>query len=204
VKETVMLRGFEASLDSRLREAEAAEKEVLRLQHAAEEAPKLRIQKAKEQRRFEREQNREAAMKAVNHAVQSAAEKQAQVPSLIATAGAAVQALYVSLKEIARLRQEAADSLAIADRIDYEMEVEEGEEREVSMDRDPRGLAYAIAARHGDGRVKVLLEGMDPGFDYLRDCDLSSPLCRSIARLTVEQAVAASKTEPTIHPQKAE
>jgi hypothetical protein len=35
VKETVMLRGFEASLESRLREAEAAEKEVLRLQQVA-------------------------------------------------------------------------------------------------------------------------------------------------------------------------
>ena len=133
-----MLRGFEASLESRLREAEAAEKEVLRLQQVAEEAPRLRAQKAKEQRRMEREQNRDAAMKAVNHAVQSAAEKQAQVSALLAAAGTAVQALYASLKEIARLRQEAADSLAIADRIDYEMEVEEGEEREVSMDRDPR------------------------------------------------------------------
>ena len=194
-----MLRGFEASLESRLREAEAAEKELQRLQPMAEEAPKLRAQKAREQRRLEREQNRDAAMKAVNHAVQTATEKQAQIPALLATAGTAVQALYASLKEIARLRQEAFDSLSIADRIDYQMEVEAGEEREVSMDRDPRGLAYAIAARHGEGRVKALLEGMDPGFDYLRDCDLVSPLSRSVARLTVEQAVAASKTEPSAY-----
>ncbi len=191
-----MLRGFEASLESRLREAEAAEKELMRLQPMAEEAPRLRMQKAKEERRIERQHNKEAAMKVVSHAVQTAAEKQAQIPGLLAAAGMAVQTLYASLKEIARLRQEAFDSLAIADRIDYEMEVEEGEEREVSMDRDPRGLAYAIAARHGEGRVKALLEGMDPGFDYLRNCDLGNPLCRSVARLTVEQAVAASKTEP--------
>ena len=196
-----MLRGYEASLESRLREAEEAEKELLRLQPVAEEAPKLRIQKAKEKRRIEREQTREAAMNVVNGAVQNAAEKQSQIPGLLAAASTAVQALYASLREIAWLRQQAWESLAIADRIDYEMEVEEGEEHEVSMDRDPRGLAYAIAARHGEARVEVLLEGMDPGFDYLRDCDLTSQLCRSVARLSVEQAVAASKMEPALQPQ---
>ena len=36
-----MLSGFDSSLDSRLREAEEAEKELVRLQPVAEEAPKI-------------------------------------------------------------------------------------------------------------------------------------------------------------------
>ena len=46
-----MLSGFDSSLDSRLREAEEAEEELLRLQPVAEEAPKLRLEKAKVQKR---------------------------------------------------------------------------------------------------------------------------------------------------------
>ena len=34
-------------------------------------------------------------------------------------------------------------SLAIVDRVDYEIELEDGEAHEAALDRDPRGLAYA-------------------------------------------------------------
>ena len=51
---------------------------------------------------------------------------------------------------------------------DYDIEVEESEAREVSMDRDPRGLAYVLAARHGENKVTQLLDELDPGFEYLR------------------------------------
>ena len=47
-----MLSGFDSSLVSRLREAEEAEQELLRLQPVAEEAPKLRLEKAKAQKRL--------------------------------------------------------------------------------------------------------------------------------------------------------
>ena len=50
------------------------------------------------------------------------------------------------------------EALAIADRVDYDIELEEGEEHERSLDRDTRGLAYALAARHGDAKVKQMLD----------------------------------------------
>ena len=60
-----MLSGFDSSLDSRLREAEEAEKELMRLTPVAEEAPKLRLEKAKVQKRQERESAKSSAMRVV-------------------------------------------------------------------------------------------------------------------------------------------
>ncbi|PKB79866.1 MAG: hypothetical protein BZY88_11100 [SAR202 cluster bacterium Io17-Chloro-G9] len=190
-----MLNGFESSLDARLREAEEAEEELLKLQPLAEEAPRLRLEKAKEQKRQERERAKQTAMQVVTQSVRTASEKQTRVPSLLETAGSAVQALYAAVKEIDRLRQEAAESMAIVDRIDYEIEVEEGEQHEISLDRDPRGLAYALAARHGDVRVKDLLEEMDPAFGYLKDCDLTQPLYRDVAKFVLDHAVSSPSVE---------
>lgn len=190
-----MLSGFESSLDTRLKEAEAAETELTRLQPLAEEAPRLRLEKAKEQKRQERERAKQTAMQVVSQSVRAASDKQTRVPGLLEAAGGAVQALYAVVKEIDRLRQEATESMAIVDRIDYEIEVEEGEEHEISLDRDPRGLAYALAARHGDVRVKDLLEEMEPDFAYLKDCDLSEPLYRDVAKFVLGHAVASPSAE---------
>ena len=184
-----MLSGFDSSLDSRLGEAEEAEKELVRLQPVAEEAPKLRLEKAKVQKRQEREHAKNSAMRIVERSMHAATEKQTRVPDLLESAGRAVQTLYTVMKELDGYRREASESMAIVDRVDYEIEVEEGEEHEISLDRDPRGLAYALAARHGDVRVKELLEEMEPGFTFLRGCDLSEPLYRDVAKFVLQHAI---------------
>ena len=190
-----MLSGFDSSLDSRLREAEEAEKELLRLQPVAEEAPKLRLEKAKVQKQQERERAKGSAMKVVERAMNTATDKQTRVPELLESAGKAVQALYTVMKELDAHRKEASESMAIVDRIDYEIEVEEGEAHEISLDRDPRGLAYALAARHGDVRVKDLLEEMEPGFGFLKGCDMTEPLYRDVAKFVLQHAVDSPEAE---------
>ena len=190
-----MLSGFDSSLDSRLREAEEAEKELVRLQPVAEEAPKLRLEKAKVQKRQEREHAKNSAMRIIERSMHAATEKQTRVPDLLESAGRAVQTLYTVMKELDGYRREASESMAIVDRVDYEIEVEEGEEHEISLDRDPRGLAYALAARHGDVRVKELLEEMEPGFTFLRSCDLSEPLYRDVAKFVLQHAIESPEGE---------
>jgi hypothetical protein len=190
-----MLSGFDSSLDSRLREAEEAEKELLRLTPVADEAPKLRLEKAKVQKRQEREQTKHSAMRVVERSMLSATDKQTRVPELLESAGRAVQSLYTLIKELDGHRKEAAESMSIVDRVDYEIEVEEGEEHEISLDRDPRGLAYALAARHGDVRVKDLLEELSPGFGFLKGCDLSEPLYRDVAKFVLQHAVDNHEAE---------
>ena len=81
------------------------------------------------------------------------------------------------------------EALSVADRVDYDIELEEGEEHERSLDRDTRGLAYALAARHGDGRVRQMLEELDPEFSMLRGCNLDEPLYRDVANFVVRHAV---------------
>ena len=105
-----MLSGFDSSLDSRLREAEEAEQELLRLQPVAEEAPKLRIEKAKVQKKQEREQTKNSAMRVVERSMRAATEKQTRVPDLLESAGRAVQALYTVMKELDGYRKEASES----------------------------------------------------------------------------------------------
>ncbi len=190
-----MLSGFDSSLDSRLREAEEAEKELMRLQPVAEEAPKLRLEKAKVQKQQEREQAKNSAMRVVERAMNTATDKQTRVPDLLETAGKAVQALYTVMKELDAHRKEASESMAIVDRIEYEIEVEEGEAHEISLDRDPRGLAYALAARHGDVRVKDLLEELEPGFGFLKGCVLTEPLYRDVAKFVLQHAVESPEEE---------
>lgn len=189
-----MLSGFDSSLEQRLKQAEEAENELTRLQPLAAEAPQLRLEKAKLQKIQQRERAKEGAMQIVRQAVQAASEKQCRVPELLETAGKAVQELYTVVREIDSHRREATESLAKVDRIEYEIEVEEGEEHEISLDRDPRGLAYALAARHGDPRVKSLLEDMDPGFGFLKGCNTSESLIRDVAKFVIDHAVSSPDT----------
>ena len=190
-----MLSGFDSSLEERLKQAEQAENELTRLQPVAAEAPKLRLEKAKVQKRQEQERAKESSMRIVHHAVEAATAKQARVPQILETAGRAMQELYALLREIDGHRRDATESLAIVDRIDYDIEVEEGEEQEIARDRDPRGLAYALAARHGEVRVRSLLQDLDPDFGYLRSCNLSEPLVRDMAKFIMEHAVSSQDRE---------
>ncbi len=190
-----MINGFNENSQERLKQAESAEKEVQRLQPLAAEAPQLRLQKAKAQREEERHRTKEDALSKARNAAQAAADKQNRVPDLLGQAARAVIELYTVLKDVDSSRRLAMESLAIADRVDYDVELEEGEEHERSLDRDTRGLAYALAARHGDSRVKQMLEELDPEFTMLRGCNLDEPLYRDVANFVVRHA--APKDEPT-------
>ena len=52
------------------------------------------------------------------------------------------------------------------------------------------GSAIALAVtRHGETKVKQLLEEMDPGFNLLRGCNLDEPLYRDVANFVVLHVV---------------
>ena len=123
-----MLNGFNASLEEKLKQAEQAEQEVSRLQPLASEAPTLRAEKIKAQKAAERHRARETAMEQARDAARIATESQSAVPELLGNAARAVNELYVALKEIEVRRQSAMQALAVADRVDYEIELEDGEE----------------------------------------------------------------------------
>ena len=194
-----MLNNYESTLDKRLREAEEAEAQVNRLGALAAEAPQLRDAMAKARVAAERNQKKSEAMKTAGSAAESAAEAQSQVPELLHNATKAVKELYKALRTTDGFRQTAAQALTIADRMDYELEVAETEAREVSKDRDPRGLAYVLAAQHGENKVKKLLDGLDPDFSFLRDCDIEEPIHRDLANFVVAHAVRRS-TAPAAKP----
>jgi hypothetical protein len=180
---------IDEGFQDRLRQAESAEREMQRLEPLAAEAPNLRLQKAKAQKEEERRQAKEDSLSKAKNAAQSAADKQNRVPDLLGHAARAVIDLYTLIKDIDTSRRQAMESLAVADRVDYDIELEEGEEHERSLDRDTRGLAYALAARHGDTRVKQMLEEIDPNFTMLRGCNLDEPLYRDVANFVVRHAV---------------
>ena len=184
-----MVNGFDDSSNERLKQAETAEREMQRLQPLAAEAPQLRLQKIKSQREEERRRTKDGAMSKAKSSTQAAADKQNRVPELLGQAARAVVELYTLFKDVDSSRRQAIEALAIADRVDYDIELEEGEEHERSLDRDTRGLAYALAARHGDAKVKQMLEELDPDFSMLRGCELDEPLFRDVADFVVRHAV---------------
>ncbi len=190
-----MLNGHNTTLESRLKEAEEAEREVNRLQPLALEAASLRDEMAKAERIGVHQRTKNAAMAKATEAVSASSEKQTTVPELLGNAARAVNKLYGTLVEIENRRQEAMQSLAVADRMDYEMELVEGEEHERSLERDPRGLAYALASRHGDIRVRKLLEGLQPSFELLGGCNLDEPVYRDVANFVMQRVTRA--TPPT-------
>jgi len=193
-----MSNDFNENLQDRLKQAEIAEREMQRLQPLASEAPQLRLQKAKSQREDERRRTKEQSLGQAKSSVQAAADFQNQVPELLGTAARAVIELYTLVKEVDTQRRKAMEHLAVADRVDYDIELEEGEEHERSMDRDSRGLAYALAARHGETRVKQLVEELDPGFTLLRGCNLDEPLYRDVANFVVHHAVPKDTPPATV------
>ena len=184
----VNINGINDDFQERLRQAESAEIEVQRLQPLAAEAPQLRLQKAKSQKEEERRRSKEESLVQAKRATQSAADKQIRVPEMLDRAANAVMELYSLLKDVASSRQQALEALAVADRVDYDIELEESEEHERSLDRDTRGLAYALAARHGDTKVQQMLQELDPEFSMLQGCNLEEPLYRDVANFVLRHA----------------
>ena len=184
----VNINGINDDFQERLRQAESAEIEMQRLQPLAAEAPQLRVQKAKAQKEDERRRAKEESLIQAKRATQSAADKQIRVPEMLDRAANAVMELYTLLKDVDSSRQQALESLAVADRVDYDIELEESEEHERSLDRDTRGLAYALAARHGDTKVQQMLQDLDPEFSMLQGCNLDEPLYRDVANFVLRHA----------------
>jgi hypothetical protein len=187
-----MVNGLDPSLEERLKRAELAESELSRLKPLAAEAPVLRAEKAKAHRTAERTRTKEASLLQARKGVESATERQTQIPDLLGAASRAVNQLYTALREIETHRRESMQALAVADRVDYDIELEESQEQETSVDRDSRGLAYALAARHGDARVKKMLEDMEPGFNPLNGCNLNEALNRDVSAFVMERVTAAA------------
>ena len=188
-----MLNGYDASLENRLEQAEIAEAELVKLEPLAAQAPQLREAKAKANLAAERHTKKSTALEEAREATKSASEMQKLVPEFLSVAAKAVKELYSVLREIDGNRQSAVKALTIVDRVDYDVELEEGEARELAMDRDPRGLAYALAAHHGDSKIHELLEGLDPDFSFLRNCYVDEPLQRDLANFVVAHAVQKSQ-----------
>ena len=187
---------FDESMQQRLKQAEMAERELERLAPLASEAETLRQRQAKAAKFADSLRRREQSIQEARQLVDAAGIRQVEIPDLLNEAAQAVSLLFAAMKDVSNKRRRAAEALAIVDRVDYDVELAETGEEEIAMNRDPRGLAYALASRHGDAKVQQLLEDMDPGFHLLRNCNLNDALHRDVAEfvtehVTVKQSPAA-------------
>jgi hypothetical protein len=181
---------FDESMQQRLKQAEMAERELTRLQPLASEAPDLRVRQERAAKFEDSLRRRDQSMVDAKQQVEAASVRQVEIPSLLESASNAVAALFAAMKDVDTRRRRAAEALAIVDRVDYEVELEEVGEEQRQYDRDPRGLAYALAARHGDAKVKQMLEEMDPRFDPLRNCNMNDALHRDVSNFVMEHVNA--------------
>ena len=188
-----MVEGVDSHLEDRLRKAEEAEREVSRLESIAAEAPTLRLELARTQRRQEREENKKIALDQARKEIQSAQERQADVPLTLEMVCELVSSLYSLLKDVDSHRKEATRLMGIVDRMDYEEELETGEEEQAELGRDPQGLEYLIASRHGKPRVKQLVDELDSDFGFLRDCDIDEPLKRDVADFILSHVISSER-----------
>ncbi len=189
---------FDESMQQRLKQAEMAERELTRLQPLAEEAPELRIKQERAMKFEDSLRRRDQCLEEAHQMVASASTRQEEIPQLLDNASSAIAALFAAMKDVKSRRRRAAEALAVVDRVDYDIELEEVGEEQRQYDRDPRGLAYALAARHGESRVQHMLEEMDPGFDLLRNCNMSDALHRDVSDFVLEHVNA--KEKPGIKP----
>ena len=181
---------FDESMQQRLKQAEMAERELERLQPLAAEAEGLRQRQQKAAKFSDSLRRREQSLQEARQLVEAAGIRQVEIPDLLNEAAQAVSLLFAAMKDVSNKRRRAAESLAIVDRVDYDVELAETGEEEMAMNRDPRGLAYALASRHGDARVQQILEDMDPGFNLLRNCNLNDALHRDVADFVIEHVAA--------------
>lgn len=186
---------FDESMQQRLKQAEMAERELARLQPLASEAEELRMKQAQAAKFADSLRRKDQALDEAQQLVEAAGARQVEIPDLLNEASQAVSLLFAAMKDVSNKRRRAAEALAIVDRVDYEVELAEAGDEEIARNRDPRGLAYALAARHGDARVQQMLDEMDPGFDLLRNCNLNDALHRDVASF-VTGHVTAKQNEP--------
>ena len=181
---------FDESMQQRLKQAEMAERELERLAPLASEAETLRQRQAKAAKFADSLRRREQSIQEAKQLVEAASVRQVEIPDLLNEASQAISLLFSAMKDVSNKRSRAAEALAIVDRVDYDVELAEVGEEEMAMNRDPRGLAYALASRHGDARVQQMLEDLDPGFHPLRNCNLNDSLHRDVAEFVTEHVTA--------------
>lgn len=181
---------FDESMQQRLKQAEMAERELERLTPLASEAASLRQRQAKAAKFADSLRRREQSTQEARQLVEAASIRQVEIPDLLNEAAQAISLLFSAMKDVSNKRRRAAEALAIVDRVDYDVELAEVGEEEMAMNRDPRGLAYALASRHGDVRVQQLLEDLDPGFHLLRNCNMNDSLHRDVAEFVTEHVTA--------------
>ena len=181
---------FDESMQQRLKQAEMAERELARLQPLASEAEELRMKQAKAAKFSDSLRRKDQALEEAQQLVEAAGARQVEIPDLLNEASQAVSLLFAAMKDVSNKRRRAAEALAIVDRVDYEVELAEVGEEEIAKNRDPRGLAYALAARHGDAKVQQMLDDMDPGFDMLRNCNMNDALHRDVATFVTGHVTA--------------
>ncbi len=182
---------YNETLEERLRVAEEAESEVSRLQPLASEAPNLRTEKARKDKTAERDRLRLSHMDQARQAVGTANDKQARVPELLGSAARAINELYTNLRQIETLHKDAVQMLAVVDRIEYEQELERNEDQDDANARDNRGMAYVLAGKHGEARVKQLMDDMQPQVNLLEGCNLDEPLYRDVAHFVMDRVEKA-------------
>ncbi len=188
-----MVNTYTSGLEEKLKQAEEAASEVNRLESLASQAPLLRAEVARAQRQEERDSNRKNAIERAKRAVAAAALKQDDVPATLETVSKMVYSLYSMLKDIDNHRKEAAQAMAIIDRMDYEEELEAGGEEQQEMGRDPKSIEFLVASRHGQTRIKQLLDQMDPDFSYLKGCEVEEPLRRDVANFVLAHVISPAK-----------
>ena len=110
-----MLKGLDSHIEEQLRRAEEAESEVNRLGSLAAEAPRLRVELARSQRRQERNGNSQTALEQVRREMAAAKERQAEVPLTLETVSKLVYSLYSLLKDVDAHRREALRLMGIVD-----------------------------------------------------------------------------------------
>ncbi len=182
---------YSSSIEERLRAAEEAESEVSRLQPLASEAPQLRTEKAKMDRETERERIRLSHVDQAKQSVVTANDKQARVPELLGSAARAINEFYSTLRQIEMHHNDATQALAVVDRIEYEQELEKNGGGEDPEGRDNPGVAYVLAGQHGNGKVKQLMEQLQPQLNLLEGCNLDEPLYRDVAHFVMERVEQA-------------
>ena len=184
-----MVTRISNDLQERLRKAEEAENAVNRLGNLAAEAPVLRQELARAQREQGWDRARKNAREECNRRMETVYEKQARVPQLLEEVSTMVSSLYLLFKEIDSQRREALEQMAIVDRVDYEAELTDMEAEQEAMGRDPGGVEYLVASRHGYARVKKMMDEAFPNFSYLKDCDMEDPMRRDVAQFILSHVV---------------
>ena len=185
-------------LAQRLRKAEEAANYMERLETLASEAPALREQVTLLQRQEERDRYRRDSLERAQQAVTAAAEAQANLPDLIASAADLVSQFARALREVDTFLREANTSLSVVDRMDYEDELDEAlsyeEDEEAPIQRDAQSIRMLVASRHGSTRVRQMMDAISPGFDVFAGCDLDrNPMRRELANLIMAKLAAEAE-----------